>query len=205
MRIKTILLIGLLSLLLSSCIGHHRYESRGSVTMSFGKADALMYWDGDDGLLWYGKRYKDIDSDLEMNICGATSKNFVPASETNHKLQLSNKGGDLQVAKVDNSGHVVRLSEPKRMPAGTSCGHIEVGETMVSIEDLGEGAKPEVIILCEKERPRDRYPQIARYEFGAVTKTRIGLSWFQTIANIKASRVSETRENPPSACPVTDQ
>lgn len=203
MRTKTILLIGVLSLLLSSCIGHHRYESRGTVTMSFGEADALMYWYGDDGLLWYGKPYKDVDSGLEMNICGATSKNFVPASETNHKLQLPNKGGDLQVAKVDNSGHVVRLSEPKRMPAGTSCGHIEVGETMVSIEGLSAGAEPEVIILCKNKQKPDRYPHIDRYEFEPVTKKNLSRSWFETIKTLLKREASELRE-PPSPCPATN-
>ncbi len=174
MRVRTTLLVGLLSLLLSGCLGHYRYESQGSVTTSSGEStNALLYWYGDDGRLWYGKRYKQIDSGLEMNICGATSKQFTPAEGDNVGLQLPSRSGDLQVAQVDSSGGMVRLPEPKRLTPGARCGQISVGGAMVSTEDLDEGAKPEVIILCENERSSIRYPQIGRYVFNTITKTKV--------------------------------
>lgn len=174
MRTRTTLLVAILSLLLSGCIGHHRYESHGTVTMaSGGSTNALLYWYGDDGRLWYGKRYKEIDSDLEMNICGATSKQFTPDEEDTVGLQLPSRSGDLQVAEIGSGGKVVRLPEPKRLKPGAGCGKVLVQGTMVSTEDLNEGAKPEIIILCENKRSPLRYPQIGRYVFNTVTKTKV--------------------------------
>ena len=140
---------------------------------SGGSTNALLYWYGDDGRLWYGKRYKQIDSDLEMNICGATSKQFVPAEGGNVGLQLPSRSGDLQVAEVGSGGKVVRLPEPKRLKPGAGCGKVSVQGTMVSTDDLDEARKPEVIILCENQRSPDRYPKIGRYVFNPVTKTKV--------------------------------
>ena len=174
MRTRTSLLVGMLFLLLSSCIGHHRYESGGNVTLSSGEsAHALLYWYGDDGRLGYGKRYKEIDSDIEMNICGATPKPFTPTEEDGSGLQLPSRSGDLQVARVDKTGKVVRLPEPKRLKPGASCGRVSIAGTMVAVEDLQEGVVPEVHILCENQRSPSRYPQIGHYVFNAITKTTI--------------------------------
>lgn len=174
MRARTTLLVSILSLLISGCMGHYRYESRGSVTTSSGESsNAILYWFADDGRLWYGKSYKQVDSGLEMNVCNATSKQFVPAGDDNTVLQLPSRSGDRQVAHVVSSGEMVRLPEPTKLKPGNSCGRISVTGSAVSTEDLSEGAKPEVILLCENVSKPDRYPEIGRYEFKAITKTKV--------------------------------
>jgi hypothetical protein len=124
--------------------------------------------------LWYGKRYREVDSDLEMNICGATSKQFAPPEESNKGLQLPSKSGDQQIARFDSrGGRVVNLPEPKRQTPGSSCGQISIAGKAVSTVDLTAGEKPEVIILCENQRKPNRYPAVGRYEFKAITKTKV--------------------------------
>ena len=174
MQVRTTLLVCVLSLLISGCIGHYRFESRGSVTSSSGEStNALLYWYGDDGRLWYGKRYQALDSGLELNICGATSKQFTLPEEANTGLQLPSRSGDRQMAQVNSDGKVGKLPEPKRLPPGSSCGQISIAGKPALTEDLSVGAKPEVIILCENERTPDRYPATGLYEFTSVTKTEV--------------------------------
>ena len=104
-----------------------------------------------------GSVTKEIDSDIEMNICGATPKPFTPTEEDGSGLQLPSRSGDLQVDRVDKTGKMVRLPEPKRLKPGTSCGRVSIAGTMVAVEDLQEGVVPEVHILCENQRsPRQR-------------------------------------------------
>jgi len=175
MQVRTVLNICVLSLLIGGCIGHYRYESQGSVTKaSGGTSNALLYWYADDGRLWYGKRYQAVDSDLEMNICGATSKQFAPPEESNKGLQLPSKSGDQQIARFHSrGGRVVNLPEPKRLTPGSSCGQISIAGKSVSTEDLTAGEKPEVIILCENQRKPERYPAIGLYQFKVITKTKV--------------------------------
>lgn len=175
MHVRTVLSVCVLSLLLGGCIGHFRYESQGSVTTSTGGTNnALLYWYGDDGRLWYGKPYQAVDSGLEMNVCGATSKQFEPEEGENLTLQLPSKSGDQQIARFDSrGGRVVNLPEPKRLTPGSSCGQISIAGQAASTEDLTAGEKPEVIILCENQRKPERYPAVGRYKFNAITKTKV--------------------------------
>ncbi len=174
MHFKTVLLLCVISLLMGGCIGHYRYESKGSMTKSSsGTSQALLYWYGDDGRLWYGRRYQAVDSGLEMKVCQGTPKQFVPMGNQNVTLHLPSRSRDHRVAEVDSSGTVVKLPEPEILKAGSSCGQISIGGQAASTEELTVGVKPEVIILCESQRNPDRYPAVGRYEFQAVTMTKV--------------------------------
>ena len=186
MPFKTVLLLCVMSLLMGGCIGHYRYESKGSVTKSStGTSQALLYWYGDDGRLWYGRRYQAVDSGVEMKVCKGTPKPFVPLGNENVTLHLPSKPRDHRVAEVDSSGKVGKLPEPEILKAGNSCGQISIGGQAASTEDLTVGEKPEVIILCESQRNPDRYPVVGRYEFKAITMTKV-----------------DGNESPGSVCPV---
>ena len=174
MRMKTLVLGCVIVLLGSGCVGHYRFESRGEVKTSSNEPNqAVLYWFGDDGRLWYGKRYQAPDSDLTMMVCRATPKDFAPAPDTNEGLQLSAEGGEHQIAKIDSNGMVVNVSEPKMLRTGSSCGQISLAGKAVSTEDLTVGKKPEVIILCENQENPDGYPAVGRYKFQAITKTEV--------------------------------
>ena len=174
MHRKTILLVCVMLLLMGGCIGHYRYESKGNVaTSSSGNTQALLYWYGDDGRLWYGRRYQAVDSGVEMKVCKGTPKQFAPLGNENVTLQLSSRARDHRVAEVDSSGNVVNLPDPEILKAGNFCGQISISGQAASTEDLSVGAKPEVIILCESQRNPDRYPAVGRYEFKAVTMTKV--------------------------------
>ena len=175
MHVKTVLSICLLSLLIGGCVGHYRYESNGSVSNSIGgTSNAILYWYGDDGRLWYGKRYQAVDSGLEMIVCDSTSKKFEANEGEDVALQLPSKSGDQQIARFDSrGGRLITLPEPKSLPPGSSCGQIFNDGRAASTDDLAVGVKPEVIILCENQRRPDRYPSVGRYDFSAVTQTKV--------------------------------
>ena len=175
MSFRSRLFIALLSLSISACVGHFRYESRGTVVLASSEqpSEALLYWYGDDGRLWYGKRYKQSDSDIVMRVCGTTPKSFVPSGEGDAELQLLSRSGDRQVAKVDSTGDVVALNAPKRLPPNSTCGGIAVSGAKALTEDLTAGVEPQLFILCDNQQRPDRYPKPRRYLFKEVTKTKV--------------------------------
>ena len=175
MNFRSGLFVALLSLSISACVGHFRYESRGTVVLTSSEqpSEALLYWYGDEGRLWYGKRYKQSDSGIEMRVCGATPKSFVPSGEGDAELQLLSRSGDRQVVEVDSTGDVVALREPKRLPPNSTCGRIAASGAEALTEYLAAGVEPQVFILCDNQQRPDRYPKPRRYLFEAVTKTEV--------------------------------
>lgn len=175
MRLRAAASITVLAVLASACVGHYRYESRGSVVTapSGAPSEALLYWYGDEGRLWYGKAYKQTDSGVVLRVCGTTPKSFVPAGEGDEGLQLPSRSGDRQVARVDGSGEVIPLNEPKPLRPNSSCGRIAVAGAGVLADDLVDGVEPQVIILCDNQRTPGRYPEPRRYLFEAVTKIEV--------------------------------
>ena len=175
MHVKTVLYICIFSLFIGGCVGHYRYESKGSVTRSAGgTSNALLYWYGDDGRLWYGERYQAVDSGLEMTVCNATPKQFEAQEGEDVSLHLPSKSRDQQIARFDSrGGRLINLPEPKRLSPGSACGQIFIDGKAASTKDLTVGLKPEVIILCENLHKPERYPSVGRYEFNAITKTKV--------------------------------
>ena len=174
MSTRFIAIIVFLSTLSSGCIGHYRYESQGNVLIASGQqTEALLYWYGDEGRLWYGPRYKQTDTDIDMIVCDMTPKSFEPAGADNDELQLLSRSGDSQVVAVNNSGEIVPLSEPKRLSVGSECGRLSVSQATVSTNDLHSGTEPNVIILCFNAQRPDRYPEAGRYEFRPIARIKV--------------------------------
>jgi hypothetical protein len=159
---------------LSGCVSHYRYESRGIVKSVAGESrGALLYYREDDGRLWYGKKYRARDSDVDLMVCKATEKSFVPTSESDLSLVLMSRGGDLKVADLSEEGAVTPVDPPQRLHAGESCGIVLVGGDAAGIEELDEGAEPRVGILCASSHRPDRYPEAALYHFEALTRVKV--------------------------------
>jgi len=174
MKVKFVGTVVVLVALASGCVGHYRYESRGIVFVAENQqANAVMYWFGDDGRMWYGSRYRQTDTDIEMNVCGMTSKSFEPAGEEQSSLQLLSRSGDQQVAAPDDAGNVIRLPEPKPLRPGSECGRVAVGQAKALTDDLQPGVEPDVIILCENVQKSERYPDARLYEFQAVVRVKV--------------------------------
>ena len=172
MQKKSIILI-VSCFLLSSCIGHYRYESAGTVNVSGESRNALLYWYADDGRRWYGKRYRQVDTDLELIVCETTPKSFEP-DPSGKSLQLSSRSGDRQIARVETAtGEVVLLPEPKRLVVGSDCGHISLSGDNTLTDDLVVGTEPQVFFICDNPRNPVRYPQSRRYQFDDVYKVKV--------------------------------
>ena len=173
-KIKTITLLLFLVFTLSACVSHYRYESAGEVTNSANqKVKALLYWYGDDGRLWYGRSYYQADTNIEMNICKATSKVFSPINNNTGNLMLTSRNGDLQVGKIASNGEVITLSDPVRLTPNSNCGQISVNGKISTTQELNKGISPDVYILCKHPFKTNRYPMIGRYNFNSITKTKM--------------------------------
>lgn len=172
---KKIIILLFPVLLLIGCVNHYRFESRGTVELASGQtADAVMYWFGDEGRLWYGKSFRQIDSDLELRVCGVTPKSFVPHDQSN-ALQLPGRSGDMQILNLEQGGQLSMLAEPimVRESEKDPCGKILVAGNEVEISQLNEGIKPDVVFLCKNIQRPDRYPNARLYSFQLVSKTEI--------------------------------
>ena len=160
--------------LLSGCVGHYRYESHGSVLVADDRQiEAVIYWFGDDGRLWYGKRYRQVDSDVALEGCDFVPKSFDAAAGGDSALLISSKSGDSQVAEVNDAGGVVKLTQPIRLPPGSDCGRISVDMAAVLTSDLRPGVEPEVIILCKSVRSPQSFPAANLYRFDAIVRTKV--------------------------------
>jgi hypothetical protein len=175
MNIKLLTFIVGVSIFATGCVTHYRYESTGMVTSSSAaESRALIYWFADEGGLWYDKDQAVLDSDVTLRVCGGLPKTFVPVGDDPGNLQIRSNSGDMQTAKIEASGDVVALQQPKRLRVGDgACGQIEVSREEASIKDLAVSVKPEIIILCKNIRDPASYPRGGRYKFTAVTRTTI--------------------------------
>jgi hypothetical protein len=169
-----ILLVAVITACLTGCISHYRYESRGIVKNHAGEEQgALLYYEEDDGRLWYGRKYRMPDSDADLKVCKATDKSFVPTSESDPSLGLMSQGGDSKVAALSDAGAIAPLESPERLHPGETCGVVLVGGAPAGIEELDEGVKPWVAIFCENPRRPGRYPEAALYPFDALTRKKV--------------------------------
>ena len=157
---------------LSACVGHYRYESRGTVVEPGGsERSAVLYWYSDEGRLWYGPSYAEHDSDIEVLVCEMTPKSFVPSDSD--RPELVSRSGDQLAAEVDSTGQVVWLEAPVRLRPGSDCGSIQTADGTALPEDLTEGETPQVLFLCHNPGLPERYPKPDLYAFGPVTQTEV--------------------------------
>jgi len=167
---RYIRLVGvLLTILLSGCATNYQYMARGKVTSVTGEEiDAVIYWNADEGRLWYGKKYQQADTSVSLRVCQKPVKIFSLSDEG--LLELQSKSGDVRLASLDDAGAMVRLPAEENLRDGSRCGLILVEGKPVDTGKLLEGVQPEISIHCKNETRPDRYPAIANYPFGAVER-----------------------------------
>lgn len=167
-RITFIILIAL-AVLLSGCVSNYQYISRGEVTTTDGDTrKAVLYWHKDEGRLWYGRKYEQLDTSLTMRICEQLPKLFELGDEGH--LVLRSKAGDERVAMLAENGELGVLMTEERLPDGGNCGTIQVGGTRVDTHRLQVGIRPTVTIYCRNAMRPDRYPKVAQYVFRTIRR-----------------------------------
>ncbi len=168
---KSLLLLAAVSLV-SGCVSLYQYSAEGQITTTDGETvDAVVYWHKDEGRLWYGKKYEQLESDVTLRICQIVPKNFVLA-ESGHVV-LQSKANDMQVVSVGGGGELVSLDSPQRLRPGEPCGLILADGDPVGTDGLGENLAPDIAILCRNDTRPDRYPRVAKYRFGAISRSEI--------------------------------
>ena len=131
---KTILLLVAVSCV-SGCVSLYQYSAQGQLTTTDGEQiDAVVYWHKDEGRLWYGKKYEQLETDVTLRICQVIPKNFVLAESG--QVVLQSKSNDVQVASVAANGNLVMLNPPERLRPGEPCGLILVNGNPVGTDAL---------------------------------------------------------------------
>ena len=157
---------------LTGCVSSYLFESRGTVTAADGEpTPALLYWRGDDGRLWYGKRYRQIDTGVTMLVCGKPPRTF-DAEGMESELYLGSRSGDLRVAEINESGQFVAVSPPEPVRPDTVCGRVMLADQPAASDALRAGTEPAVLIVCRNTARPDRYPTPGAYPFRPVSRTR---------------------------------
>ena len=152
---------------LAGCVSNYQYQARGEVsTVSGEQRDAVLYWHKDEGRLWYGKKYEQVDTSLHMRICEEIPKLFTLSE--GGLLELPSKSGDIKVAHLNDVGNVVHLQVPEQLQEGSRCGLILLEGAPVGNDKLDEGMRPAVSILCKNQSKPQRYPVVANYPFNTV-------------------------------------
>ena len=169
MNHKNYLTILLLTFLVSGCTTLYRYSSNGEVlSVSGDKHQAVLYWYGEEGRLWYGKKYAQLDTSLQMRICGVGPKLF-HLSETS-RLELAAVGGDRRVNDIDASGQLQPVESTFPLKTGEYCGVILLNGKAVNTSHLMLTLKPSVAILCDSQQKPARYPKAQIYDFGSIQR-----------------------------------
>ena len=158
--------------LLGGCVSLYQYQAEGQITTSGGeRLDAVIFWHKDEGRLWYGKQYEQLETDVTLRICQVLPKNFVLA-EAGHVV-IQSSPNDLRMAAVGADGNLVMLNPPERLPQGEPCALILADGDPVGTDGLSENLAPEIAILCKNDTRPDRYPAVAKYRFGAISRAEI--------------------------------
>ena len=105
---------------LAGCVTNYQYLSRGEIaTAAGGPRSAVLYWQKDEGRLWYGKKYEQVDTSLTMRVCEEVPK---PFSLGNGKhLVLFSRSGDRRVGEIADNGTVKRLAAPQPVGEDSDC------------------------------------------------------------------------------------
>jgi len=166
----TVILLAAIALLLAGCVTSYQYTSRGEVMTTGGDTrQAVLYWFKDEGRLWYGKPYEQPDTSLTLRICRQLPKLF--ELDKAGYLVLRSKASDVRMATLTDNGALAPLTAGQRLSEGDNCGVILVGGVKVGTDRLTVGAQPSVTIFCQNAMRPERYPQVARHDFRAITRS----------------------------------
>lgn len=167
----TFIVLLAVAVLASGCVTNYQYASRGEVTMTDGATrNAVLYWSKDEGRLWYGKKYEQLDTSVNMRVCETVQSKAFSLGDEGY-VTLPSRASDLRVAEVMEDGELTILAEEERLPDGETCGVILAGDTKVGTGGLPVGTRPTVTILCRSDMRPGRYPEVSKYEFSTVTRT----------------------------------
>ncbi len=162
----------ILAVAISGCVHNYQYLATGQVmTASEEERHALLYWRADEGRLWYGREYAQVEQTPVMRVCGASVHPFA-VTDDGH-LQLDSGANDYRVLIVNDEGQLDPLEEPQRLRDGSRCGAILLDGDPVGTEALHEGARPGVAVTCENRVRSDRHPAAGIYRFNPVSRERI--------------------------------
>ena len=162
----------ILAVAVSGCVHNYQYLTTGQVmTASEAERNALLYWRADEGRLWYGRQYAQLELTPVMRVCGESAHPFVVADDGH--LQLDSGANDYQVVIINEQGRVEPLEEPQRLRDGSRCAVILLDGEPVGTEALREGTRPGVAVICENRGRPDRYPAAGIYRFNPVSRERI--------------------------------
>jgi len=167
MKIQKLLLIIVPAIALSGCATNYRYEARGELPGTDGEPrNAVLYWFKDEGRLWYGSRYEQVDSDAILRVCNDLPRPFSP--DDDGWLALEGKSGDLLAARILPEGGIEPLAEPLQELA--ACGRVQVNGQPAGTVNMAVGIQPVVSILCRNPARPGRYPEIGSYRFSMVSR-----------------------------------
>lgn len=171
MRTARYLVVHLLgAFALAGCVTNYQYFSRGEIaTADDGRRGAVMYWHKDEGRLWYGKKYEQVDTSLTLRICQGVPKPF--SLGNGDHLVLFSGSGDRRAAEVAADGTVKPLASPQPVAEDSACGYVLLDGSPTDTARLTTGSRPSVAIVCDNARRPDRYPPVGVYPFGAVSRS----------------------------------
>lgn len=156
---------------LAGCVTNYQYLARGEVaTADDGPRSAVIYWNKDEGRLWYGKKYQQVDTGLTLRICQELPKPF--ALGNGKHLVLFSRSGDRRTAAVSTDGSVKPLTAPQPVGADSACGLILLNGAPTDTAHLTTGTRPVIAILCDNVARPDRYPPARGYAFGVVSRAK---------------------------------
>ncbi|MCL6416820.1 hypothetical protein MIB92_14260 [Aestuariirhabdus sp. Z084] len=154
---------------LTGCVSNYQYRAFGTITTSDNQQrNAVLYWNKDEGRLWYLKKYEQVDTSVTLRVCQGTPKIF-SLDAASGRLILPSKANDLLVTRLDSRGRLTPVEPAKRLQEGQGCGLIRVDKTAVSADQLNRGRQPEILIFCRNPTRPDRYPQAGTFTFESIT------------------------------------
>lgn len=160
---------------LSGCVSNYEYLTVGQVmTVDEEERKALLYWRKDEGRLWYGKKYEQLDQTPVMRVCGESTYPFAVTDDG--IMQIDSGANDYRFATTDKRGDIILLQEPQRLRDGSQCGVVLLEGEVVGTESLRENALPRVAFICKNPIRPNRYPAVGSYLFSPVVREKTDIS-----------------------------
>lgn len=157
---------------LSGCLNLYQYQAQGRVTLSNGEnRNAVIFWHKDEGRHWYLKKYEQLETTVKLRICNELPKQM-PLAESGY-VEWVSKANDILIAGISDRGEIENLEQEKHLRAGERCAVIQVDDKLVSTNGLAENVFPELLVLCRNDTRPERFPQIDKYPFEAVSRQKI--------------------------------
>ena len=169
MRTARCVVVLLSTVALAGCVTNYQYLAHGQVAVAGNSSQsAVIYWNKDEGRLWYGAQHEQASTDVTLRICSGVPKPF-HLGPSKH-LVLEGRPGDRRAAELAQ-GTVVPLSKPEPVGKEDECGLVLLDGSPTDTARLIVGTRPAIAILCDNAARPDRYPLIGIYPFGVVSRS----------------------------------